>query len=164
MMDATPDLPQQQTMIVCSIVAAVKYEVPANLMLAVAEKEGGAPGQYVKNTNGTYDVGSMQFNTGYLAELKKYGITADDVAAPGCYPYDLAAWRISGHLRNDSGDLWTRAANYHSRTPRFNVAYRADLIRRAEKWADWIEARFKTYQYGNPATRITSADSAKNPR
>ena len=93
--------------VVCSIAAAVKYEVPANMLLAVAEKEGGKPGQWVRNANGTHDVGPMQFNTAYLSELGKYGITAADVAESGCYPFDLAAWRLSGHIRNDQGDLWT---------------------------------------------------------
>ena len=45
--------PQDQERVVCSIVAAVKYEVPANIVLAVAEQEGGQPGQWVKNPNGT---------------------------------------------------------------------------------------------------------------
>ena len=136
--------PQIQERVVCSISAAVKYEVPANIVLAVAEKEAGKPGQWVRNTNGTHDVGPMQFNTTYLRDLARYGITADDVAAAGCYSYDLAAWRLRMHIRNDKGDLWTKAANYHSRTPRYNTVYRADLIRKATKWADWLEARFVT--------------------
>lgn len=136
--------PSMQEQVVCSISAAVKYEIPANILLAVAEKEGGKPGQWVRNTNGTHDVGPMQFNTAYLRDLKKYGITADHVAAAGCYSYELAAWRIRQHIKNDAGDLWTKAANYHSRTPRFNAVYRADLMRRASKWGNWLEARFVT--------------------
>lgn len=136
--------PQLQERVVCSISAAVKYEVPANIVLAVAEKEGGKPGQWVRNSNGTHDVGPMQFNTAYLAELSRYGIAADDVAASGCYAFDLAAWRLRVHIRNDKGDLWTKAANYHSRTPQYNAVYRADLMRRASKWADWLDARFVT--------------------
>lgn len=132
--------------VVCSIAAAVRYDVPANLLLAVAEKEGGRPGQWVPNRNGTHDVGPMQFNTAYLAELARYGIRPDDVAAAGCYAYHLAAWRLRGHLRHDAGDLWTRAANYHSRTPRHNAVYRSDLIVRAARWANWLEARFATHE------------------
>ncbi|EDP8962500.1 conjugal transfer protein TrbN, partial [Salmonella enterica subsp. enterica] len=49
--------------VVCSVSAAAKYEIPANILLAIREKEGGKPGQWVKNTNGTYDVGELQFNT-----------------------------------------------------------------------------------------------------
>lgn len=137
--------PQLHERIVCSITAAVKYQVPANIVLAIAEKEGGRPGQWVRNTNGTHDVGPMQFNTGYLAVLEKYGITAADVAASGCYSFDLATWRLRKHIRDDSGDVWTRAANYHSRTPQYNSVYRADLIVKAGKWAKWLEARFNTY-------------------
>lgn len=141
------DLPPQiQERVVCSISAAVKYEIPANIVLAVAEKEGGKPGQWVRNTNGTHDVGPMQFNTAYLAELSRYGITADDVAAAGCYAFDLAAWRLRGHIRNDKGDLWTRAANYHSRTPQYNTVYRNDLMRKALKWANWLESQFVTQE------------------
>ena len=35
--------------------------------------------------------------------------------------------------------------NYHSRTYRYNVVYRADLMAKAVKWADWLEARFVTF-------------------
>lgn len=145
--------PAQVERVVCSITAAIKYQVPANIMLAVAEKEGGSTGLENKNrnSNGTYDVGRMQFNTVYLKDLEKYGITAEDVAQPGCYSYDLAAWRIRGHIKNDKGDIWTKAANYHSKTPQFNEVYRADLIRKAAKWQTWIEARFNTFDATKPA-------------
>ena len=138
MMDLPPDM---QERVVCSIAAAIKYEIPANILLAIAEKEGGKPGQWVRNSNGTHDVGSMQFNTSYLKDLSKYGIKPDHVTAAGCYAFDLAAWRIRLHIKNDQGDIWTKAANYHSRTPKYNLKYRSDLITRAVKWADWLEER-----------------------
>jgi len=46
------------------------------------------------------------------------------------------------HIKNDKGDIWTKTANYHSRTPKYNVKYRADLIVRAVKWANWMENVF----------------------
>lgn len=130
--------------IICSISAAVKYEIPANVFLAIAEKEAGKPGQWVLNSNGTHDVGYMQFNTGYLRDLTNYGITANDVAAAGCYSFDLAAWRIRQHIKKDKGDLWTKVANYHSRTYLYNSRYRADLMTKSIKWANWLESRFET--------------------
>jgi len=142
MMDLPPHL---QERIVCSIQAAINYEVPANILLAVAEKEGGKPGQWVKNSNDTYDVGPMQFNTAYLSDLAKYGISAEHVAKAGCYSYALAAWRLRMHIRNDRGDLWTKVSNYHSTTPHLNAAYREDLMRRAARWGKWLNVRFATY-------------------
>lgn len=138
--------PQMHERIVCSISAAARYEIPANILLAIAEKENGKPGQWVRNVNGTHDVGPMQFNTGYLKQLQHFGITPADVASAGCYSYDLAAWRLRQHILKDEGDLWTRAANYHSRTPRLNITYRRDLMHAAAVWADWLAVRYTTYE------------------
>ncbi len=145
-MPVTADLPPQlQERVVCSVAAAVQYDIPANILLAIAEVEGGKPGQWVKNSNGTSDVGVMQFNTAYLSDLKKYGISADDVAVTGCYPYRLAAWRIRGHLMNDAnGDLWTKAANYHSRTTQYNAVYRKKIIKAAAQWDSWLKKHYAT--------------------
>lgn len=131
----------QQERVECSIQAARHYQIPALVLLAVAEQEGGKPGQKVRNRNGTFDYGAMQINTVSLADLRKFGIHEKHVLAKGCYPYYLAAWRIAGHLRSDSGDIWQRAANYHSRTPYFNRIYRAGLIRKAEKIADLLDIK-----------------------
>lgn len=141
------DLPPLiQERVICSVIAAKRYQIPTNILLAVAEKEGGKPDQWVRNSNGTYDVGPMQFNTAYLGDLSRHGITANDVAASGCYAYDLAAWRLRMHIRNDKGDLWRRAANYHSRTAKYNSIYRVDLKQKANKWAHWLEVNFKTLE------------------
>jgi len=131
--------PLQQERIVCSITAAIKYQVPANILLAIAEKEGGKPGMVVANRNGTYDIGPMQFNSAYLHELRKYGIVPAHAAVSGCYPYELAAWRLRRHLLYDKGNLWARAANYHSRVAQYNLPYRADLIKKANKWTYWLK-------------------------
>lgn len=122
----------------CSVEAAARYNIPSAVMLAVAEAERGAPGQWQANTNGTSDVGPMQFNTAYLQTLSQYGITASSVATGGCYAFYLAAWRLQGHLALDQGDLWQRAANYHSRTPRYNARYRTVLIANASRWSTWL--------------------------
>ena len=118
---------------VCSIQAAEKYQIPPIALLAVAKVEGGKPGQWVKNTNGTYDVGSMQLNTSYLKTLAKYGITSTHAASAGCFPYEVAAWRIRGHIMKDKGDFWTKIANYHSYTPKYNNIYRSKLLSVAYK-------------------------------
>jgi hypothetical protein len=94
------------------------------------------------NNNGTHDVGPMQFNTSYLSDLARYGITANEVAVAGCYSFDLAAWRLRQHIQKDKGDLWTRAANYHSRTPQYNSVYRADLMRKATKVDPSVKTAF----------------------
>jgi hypothetical protein len=46
--------PQHQERVICAITASIKYAVPANIVLAIAEKEAGKPGHWVRNTNGTH--------------------------------------------------------------------------------------------------------------
>jgi hypothetical protein len=142
--------PLEQERIVCSITAAIKYQVPANILLAIAEEEGGKPGMVVINKNGTYDIGPMQFNSVYLHDLQKYGISPAHVAANGCYPYDLAAWRLRQHLLRGTGSVWVRAANYHSRTNKYNFKYQKHIIMGAHKWALWLEAKF-------PASKLATS-------
>lgn len=150
--------PRKQVAVICSVAAAIKQGVPANILLAVAEIEGGRPGQWVRNANGTYDVGPMQLNTRYLADLqRRYGVTAAAAASGGCYPYELAAWRLSKHLRRDKGDLLTRAANYHSRTPRHNRKYRRKLKDRSLKWKRWLDRRFGTPKREAPRPHAAAA-------
>lgn len=131
--------PDVQARIVCSIAAAQRFGLPPSVMLAVAQIEGGRPGQAVRNTNGTYDLGPMQLNTAWLATLRPYGVDPRWALAGGCYPYQLAAWRIRGHLVRDGGDYWTRVANYHSRTPAQNRPYRAQVIVSAGRWDVWLQ-------------------------
>lgn len=139
--DLPPELPPyQQEIVVCAISASTQYEIPVTALLAVADTEGGKPGQWVKNTDGTYDVGSMQFNTSYLKDLEKHGISTKDVEQSGCYPYYLAAWRISNHIKGDKGNFWRKVANYHSKTPEKNAIYQAKLIPAAAKWDKWFKA------------------------
>ncbi len=136
--------PQYQERIVCSIMASVTYDVPANIVLAIAELENGKPGMYLRNENGSHDVGVMQLNTQYLADLWGYGITAKDAADSGCYPYMLATWRLRQHIVHDKGDLWTKVANYHSRKPKYNAVYRTKLKDVANRWTEWLMKNFCT--------------------
>ncbi|MCX8657366.1 hypothetical protein J3U08_11245 [Gilliamella sp. B2894] len=132
--------PEMQNSVICAISAATQYEIPVNIFLAVVEQEGGKPGQYVKNKNGTYDIGPLQFNTDYIKTLAKYNITFKDVEGlnDSCYPYYLAAWRIRLHIKNDKGSLFQKVANYHSKTHKFNLIYQNNLIKRSQKWDVWL--------------------------
>ncbi|RWA30462.1 conjugal transfer protein TrbN, partial [Xylella fastidiosa subsp. fastidiosa] len=63
------------------------------------------------------------------------------------------------HLRNDQGDIWTRAANYHSRTPQYNAVYRISLIKRAGKWENWLVARFPTFDTIQASKPVMAANT-----
>lgn len=130
----------------CVIQAAVRQGVPANVLLALASVEGGKNGQLVRNTNGTYDVGHFQINTIHFAPGGIFGhIKRTDAAWRGCYNAELAAFFLRKRLDAPTGkDYWTRVANYHSATPKFNSIYRAKLVPLAESWGHWLQANYNT--------------------
>lgn len=125
--DLPPYIPDAEVRLYCSVEAGIHYGIPADLIYAVSLTEGGTAGQKVKNKNGTYDIGYMQFNNSYLNTLKKEGITTDDVSKHNCYPFHLAGWRIKGHLSESGSDLLQKVAYYHSRTESYNMIYRNKL-------------------------------------
>lgn len=141
--------PLEQERIVCSISASVAYGVPADIMLAIAEIEGGTPDTKSVNQNKSNDYGYMQFNSAYLSDLsKKYGEDFEQLASSeGCYSFFLAAWRVGNHLKHDSGTVWQRAANYHSRTEKYNLIYQRKLINKARQWANWLNLNYSLVKW-----------------
>ena len=128
----------------CALAASVRYDVPADALLSVYSVERGGADTWSRDANGTYDVGPLQFNTEYLASLRRYGITPRAVEGRTCYPWFLAAWRIHDQLVEDHGGFWTRVARYHSATPRYVEAYRRKLLEYAPRWRAWLIAHYPT--------------------
>jgi hypothetical protein len=142
------DLPQDffregPATIACVVRAAAHQQVPSNVLLALASVEGGKNRQAVRNSNGSYDLGHFQINTIHLGRFSGFGISRYDIQNRGCYNALLAAWMLREKLsENNDQDFWTRAANYHSKTPVYNRRYRAKLVKMAEKWGHWLSKEY----------------------
>jgi hypothetical protein len=128
----------------CALAASVRYDVPADALLSVYSVERGGTDTWSHDANGTYDVGPLQFNTAYLASLRRFGITPRAVEGKTCYPWFLAAWRIHNQLVEDHGGFWTRVARYHSATPHYVATYRRQLLEYAPRWRAWLIAHYPT--------------------
>ncbi|MEA9392211.1 conjugal transfer protein TrbN [Acerihabitans sp. TG2] len=129
----------------CVVKASQKQGVPANVLLALSSLERGKNGQFVKNTNGSIDLGHFQINTtnwdkktGLFAG--RLSISHEDVALRGCYNAELAAWLLRQRINEDTGqDYWTRVANYHSKTKQYNDIYKKKLIPLVVQWGKWLQ-------------------------
>ncbi len=132
----------------CVMRIAQHHEVPTNILLAIASVEGGKNGIAMRNTNGTYDLGHMQINTStYDKEIKKYGISREELQWNGCKNVDIAAYLIKKRISERSKqDFWTKVANYHSRTPFFNAIYKDKVQRYAHEWAVWLKQQYPIAQ------------------
>lgn len=116
----------------CLMLAAQTYSVPPAVLVGIHQVEGGRPGQAVKNTNGTYDLGPMQINTIWIPELAdKWGVSNNTalqwVKNDPCTNMGVAAWILRGHM-DRTGNLSTAIAHYHSKTPKFGGPYKGKVI------------------------------------
>jgi soluble lytic murein transglycosylase-like protein len=122
----------------CIFLAAQTYQVPPAVLLGIYQVEAGRAGQEVgPNDNGSYDLGPMQINTIWLPELaEKWGVSEsmarEWVRDDACTNVGVAAWIFRGHY-DRTNDLTLSIAHYHSRTPRFGMAYKARVIGSMEK-------------------------------
>jgi hypothetical protein len=114
----------------CVQLAADRYGVPAALIHAILEVEGGRVGQAVANTNGTEDLGPMQINTVWLPRLSSYGITREQLQHDRCINILVGAWILADRLKTAKTmegpaqrRLWWGIGAYHSKTPEHNVDY-----------------------------------------
>ena len=116
----------------CLMLAAQTYSVPPAVMVGILQVEGGAIGQQVKNTNGSFDLGPMQINTVWVPELAEYWGVEQTTAAKwirddACTNMGVAAWILRKHM-NETGSLSKAIAHYHSRTPSRGYSYKAKVI------------------------------------
>ncbi len=99
-----------------------------DLVKAILKTEGGRPGQAVRNTNGSHDLGPMQINTSWLPILAARGITLPMLRDDYCVNVAVGTWILAREMqrlpmRPRSGEVWQAIAGYHSHTPQHNTRY-----------------------------------------
>lgn len=118
----------------CVKQAANQHKVPFWSLITIMSVEGGSIGMMKQNTNRTYDIGPMQINTLWLEELKRYGISKQDLRFNGCLNVNVAAWILNKKLKNKN--FWVGIGGYHSFTKRHNIRYRNKIFETATKIKD----------------------------
>jgi hypothetical protein len=106
----------------CINEAAISYHIPAILIIAVLKTENGKIGTITPNKNKTYDIGPMAINSAWLSELKKYGITQQDIQYDMCVNIKMGALILSKKIVK-RGDLSTGIGDYHSHNVILNTIY-----------------------------------------
>lgn len=123
----------------CLAVAAQHYGLRHDILSAVLAVEGGRVGLKKKNTNGSYDMGPMQINSIWLPELKRRGISEEDVVNDYCTNIMVGAWILarvfkeSGFPQMNTADFWEAVGRYNSRTPKYNAQYAVRVWRQAKR-------------------------------
>ncbi len=135
----------------CGVKSAIKYNIPADILLAISTIENGSEGVAYRNSNGSIDYGVMQINSIYIKELEEKHnmiVRPADLLESTCYSFEIAAFKVSNHLKYDRGSFLKRVANYHSKTKDLNRYYQTLLIEHSSEWRRVFESRdYLTYYW-----------------
>lgn len=109
--------------------AAARYGVNASLLYAIARTESGldplARGR--ANANGSYDIGLMQINSGWLPALRRHGIEERQLY-DACTSIHVGAWILAQNMRR-LGNSWDAVGAYNAADPKKRLAYALKVYR-----------------------------------
>lgn len=112
----------------CWVEAANKYGINPYLLYAIAKTESGLnPRAINHNTNGSYDIGLMQINSGWLPTLRKYGVTEEALFEP-CTSIQVGAWILAQNIQQ-FGNTWEAVGAYNARSPVLRLKYATKVYR-----------------------------------
>ena len=100
----------------CWDAAAARYQVNSMLLYAIARTESGLnPTVVGRNTNGSRDVGLMQINSSWFAQLARYGIEESHLLDP-CTNIHVGAWILAQNVAR-YGYTWEAVGAYNAVDP-----------------------------------------------
>ncbi len=99
----------------CWADAAARYNVPIDLLYAIARVETGNRAHLVsgKNRNGSYDIGLMQINSMHLPRLAKQGVRERDLIANPCLNLHVGASILADAIARH-GYSWVAIGAYNA--------------------------------------------------
>lgn len=129
--------------------AAVRYNVPADLLYAIAMVETGNRSgiRGPRNKNGTYDIGLMQINSSHLPRLAKLGITERDLLKNPCLNLHVGASILADAI-DRYGYTWVAIGAYNAGSHAKRKAY----ARKVYAMYDKIVRQRQLAMYGGQET------------
>ena len=102
--------------------AGSRYQVDPALLYAIARTESGLnPRASHRNGDGSMDIGLMQINSAWLADLARHGISARDLWEP-CTNIHVGAWVLAQKIAK-LGMTWDAVGAYNARTQAKRIRY-----------------------------------------
>ena len=122
--------------VACMALVASLYALPPRVLPSIQKIEGGRPGLVSANRNGSEDYGVMQVNSLWLGPLAGYthlapAVVRDRLVNRPCFNIAAAGLIMRHYLDEAGGDLMQAIGNYHSHTPVYHFAYRAQVMEAA---------------------------------
>lgn len=139
----------------CVLVESGRQALPPLLVVAVMHQEGGLPGRYSRNRNGTVDLGTMQINSSNIARIAKTGYntrvvdydlsyrTAHYIMNDGCANVSVGAWMLRSCIDAMKGNLFRGVGCYNSPNRKYADKYAAQVLKRYAK----LRGRYLSYEW-----------------
>ena len=106
----------------CFNEAAIHYNVPSNLLKAIATVESKMnPLAVGYNKNGSFDIGIMQINSHWLPKLQRIGVERGELL-DGCKNIQIGAWILSDNIKR-YGLTAEAIGRYNSPNPYYKSRY-----------------------------------------
>lgn len=113
----------------CFEQAAQRYSVPVALLKAIALQESnGRAHAFNRNPNGSYDIGLMQINSGWLPALARHGVAPQHLWDP-CVSTLVGAWILSNNFARLGYNAQGLGA-YNASSPQKRERYARQVLRR----------------------------------
>lgn len=116
----------------CMVRSAQAFQLPLELLRAIARTEGGQTGTVSRNRNGTVDMGVMQVNSVHLSSAPHNflarGITAHQLVNDDCVNIAAGA-SILRYEIDRASNFWSGVARYHSKKPYYGAIYLEKVLR-----------------------------------
>lgn len=131
----------------CWADASARYNVPVDLLYAIARVETGSRYNLVspQNKNGSYDIGLMQINSVHLPRLAKFGITKRDLLEKPCVNLHVGAWILSDAIARH-GYTWVAIGAYNAGSHEKRRAYARKVFAMYDKIVRERQMSLVSYQ------------------
>lgn len=122
----------QHPVTACFEAAGARYALSPLLLWSIAKNESGFNARAINraNANGTYDIGMMQINSGWLPTLRRYGIEEAHLYEP-CVSIYVGAWILAQNVARH-GYTWKAVGAYNATTPARQVRYATRVLKTAQ--------------------------------
>jgi len=109
----------------CLTDASRYFGIDPEIAFTLYDNEGGKVGSFIKNKNGSYDIGPMQINSSNLNEIKKHfpAVTWKVLAYDACASFWVGTWWLYRKIVDRNGNVFEGVADYNSRTPKVRARY-----------------------------------------
>jgi len=129
----------------CWITVSTKYNIPPNLLFAIALVESGLnPTAVNVNRNGSRDFGFMQINDWWHPRLKKFGILPKHLADP-CVSIHVGAWILAQNF-HQMGYTWQAIGAYNARNPTKRWIYAQRVYAMYSMLQTWSAAYYDAHK------------------